>query len=42
MRALHFHHVDPSQKRHEINAKGVAIALEKLAGRGAEVRASVL
>jgi transposase len=30
MRALHFHHVDPSQKRHEINAKGVAIALEKL------------
>jgi transposase len=30
MRALHFHHVEPSQKRHEINAKGVAIALEKL------------
>ncbi|HEY5044694.1 MAG TPA: helix-turn-helix domain-containing protein [Solirubrobacteraceae bacterium] len=30
MRALHFHHLDPSQKRHEINAKGVAIALEKL------------
>ncbi len=30
MRALHFHHVDPSQKRHEINAKGVAIALDKL------------
>lgn len=30
MRALHFHHVDPSRKRHEINAKGVAIALEKL------------
>jgi hypothetical protein len=30
MRALHFHHVDPSQKRHEINARGVAIALEKL------------
>ena len=28
MRALHFHHVDPSRKRHEINAKGVAIALE--------------
>lgn len=24
MRALHFHHVEPSQKRHEINAKGVA------------------
>ena len=30
MRALHFHHVDPSSKRHEINAKGVAIALDKL------------
>ncbi len=30
MRALHFHHLDPSQKRHEINAKGVAIALDKL------------
>ena len=30
MRALHFHHVEPSQKRHEINAKGVAIALDKL------------
>jgi hypothetical protein len=30
MRALHFHHVEPSQKRHEINAKGVAVALEKL------------
>jgi hypothetical protein len=30
MRALHFHHVEPSQKRHEINGKGVAIAIEKL------------
>ncbi|HEX3693343.1 MAG TPA: helix-turn-helix domain-containing protein [Solirubrobacteraceae bacterium] len=30
MRALHFHHIDPSSKRHEINAKGVAIALDKL------------
>jgi transposase len=30
MRALHFHHVEPSRKRHEINAKGVAIAIEKL------------
>jgi transposase len=30
MRALHFHHVDPSQKRLEINARGVAIALDKL------------
>jgi transposase-like protein len=32
MRALHFHHVDPTQKRHEINAKGVAIALDRLRG----------
>jgi transposase len=30
MRALHFHHVEPSRKRHEINAKGVAIALDRL------------
>jgi hypothetical protein len=30
MRALHFHHLDPSRKRHEINAKGVAIALDRL------------
>jgi transposase len=30
MRALHFHHLEPSEKRHEINAKGVAIALDKL------------
>jgi transposase len=30
MRALHFHHVKPSLKRHEINAKGVALALETL------------
>jgi transposase-like protein len=30
MRALHFHHLEPSQKRHEINARGVAIALDKL------------
>jgi hypothetical protein len=30
MRALHFHHVEPSQKRHEMNARGVAIALGKL------------
>jgi hypothetical protein len=32
MRALHFHHVEPSLKRHEINAKGVAIALDRLRG----------
>jgi hypothetical protein len=30
MRALHFHHLDPSEKRIEINAKGVALSLEKL------------
>ena len=30
MRALHFHHVDPLQKRHEMNARGVAIAIDKL------------
>ena len=39
MRALHFHHLDPSQKRHEINARGVAIALDKLR---AEARKCVL
>jgi transposase len=39
MRALHFHHVEPSQKRHELNAKGVALALEKLR---AEARKCVL
>jgi transposase len=32
MRALHFHHVEPSLKRHEINAKGVAIALDRSRG----------
>jgi len=32
MRALHFHHLEPSQKRHEINAKGVAIAIDKGSG----------
>jgi transposase-like protein len=32
MRALHFHHLEPAQKRHEINAKGVAIALDRLRG----------
>jgi hypothetical protein len=30
MRALHFHHLDPAEKRIEINAKGVAVSLEKL------------
>jgi transposase len=35
VRALHFHHLEPSLKRHEINARGAAMALEKLR---AEVR----
>jgi transposase len=39
MRALQFHHLDPSSKRHEINAKGVALALETLRG---EARKCVL
>jgi hypothetical protein len=39
MRALHFHHLDPSVKRLAINAKGVAVALEKLR---AEARKCVL
>jgi len=30
MRALHFHHVNPAEKRIELNAKGVALALETL------------
>jgi transposase len=30
MRALHFHHVEPAQKRHEINARGTALALDRL------------
>ena len=30
MRALHFQHLEPALKRHEINAKGVAVALDKL------------
>jgi transposase len=30
MRALHFHHVDPGEKRIEINAKGAALALDRL------------
>jgi transposase len=30
MRALHFHHLEPSQKRIEINAKGAALSLETL------------
>jgi transposase len=39
MRALHFHHVEPAEKRVEINAKGVALALETLR---AEARKCVL
>jgi transposase len=38
-RALHFHHLEPSLKRHELNAKGVAKALEKLR---AEARKCIL
>jgi transposase len=30
VRALHFHHLEPSQKRHEINARGAAMALDDL------------
>jgi hypothetical protein len=30
MRALHFHHVDPAKKRIELNAKGIALALDTL------------
>jgi transposase/5-methylcytosine-specific restriction endonuclease McrA len=30
MRALHFHHLERSSKRHEINARGAGIALDKL------------
>jgi hypothetical protein len=30
MRALHFHHVNPAEKRLELNAKGVALSLETL------------
>ncbi|HST32721.1 MAG TPA: helix-turn-helix domain-containing protein [Solirubrobacteraceae bacterium] len=30
MRALHFHHLEPSEKRIEINAKGIALSLETL------------
>ncbi len=30
MRALHFHHVEPAEKRLELNAKGISLALETL------------
>jgi transposase/5-methylcytosine-specific restriction endonuclease McrA len=39
MGALHFHHLDPREKRFELNAKGVALALETLR---AEARKCVL
>lgn len=39
MRALHFHHVEPNEKRIEINAKGVALSLETLR---AEARKCIL
>jgi transposase len=38
-RALHFHHVDPAEKSFELNAKGVALALDTLR---AEARKCVL
>ena len=38
-RALHFHHLKPSLKRHALNAQGVAMALDKLR---AEARKCVL
>ena len=38
-RALHFHHLDPAEKRFELNAKGVALALDTLR---AEARKCVL
>jgi hypothetical protein len=28
--ALHFHHLEPATKRHEINARGAAMAIERL------------
>jgi transposase len=39
MRALHFHHLDPSEKRLEINARGASLSLERLR---AEARKCVL
>ena len=30
MRALHFHHLEPADKRLELNAKGVSLALARL------------
>jgi hypothetical protein len=39
MRALHFHHVRPAEKCIEINAKGIALSLERLRG---EARKCVL
>jgi hypothetical protein len=38
-RSLAFHHLDPHQKRLEINAKGIAVSLERLR---AEARKCVL
>lgn len=39
MRALQFHHLDPAEKRLELNAKGVALSLETLR---AEARKCIL
>jgi hypothetical protein len=30
MRALHFHHVEPAEKRLELNAKGISLSLDTL------------
>jgi transposase len=30
MRALHFHHIEPAEKRLELNAKGISLSLETL------------
>jgi len=30
MRALHFHHLEPADKRLELNAKGISLSLDTL------------
>jgi transposase len=36
VRALHFHHVEPSLKRYEVNARGAAMALDRLRAEAAK------
>jgi transposase len=36
VRALHFHHVEPSEKRHELSAHGTAIAIDRLRAEAAK------